>query len=88
MTNDSATTPRDLQQNLSQHGIHIPEHHFYTSGQATAEFLYSQMPEVIISTSFFLFFFCASGERGIIMNNFIFTSLFYIIIGRIMLCRW
>ncbi|KAI7849920.1 HAD-like domain-containing protein [Circinella umbellata] len=45
LTNDSATTPKDLQQNLSQHGIDISESHFYTSGQATAEFLHSQMPE-------------------------------------------
>ena len=56
LTNDSATTPKDLQQNLSQHGIDISESHFYTSGQATAEFLHSQMPEVIISIYSFLIY--------------------------------
>lgn len=46
LTNNSAPTPRELQQKLQRLGIDVTEDHFFTSGQATAYFLHSQMPEV------------------------------------------
>jgi NagD protein len=54
LTNNSAPTPRELQQKLQRLGIDVTEDHFFTSGQATAYFLHSQMPEV----SFFLRLCC------------------------------
>ncbi|KAF1802835.1 HAD-like domain-containing protein [Mucor lusitanicus] len=45
LTNNSAPTPRELQQKLQRLGIDVTEDHFFTSGQATAYFLHSQMPE-------------------------------------------
>ncbi|KAG2217558.1 hypothetical protein INT45_006725 [Circinella minor] len=45
LTNNSAPTPRELQQKLHRLGIDVTEDHFFTAGQATAEFLHSQMPE-------------------------------------------
>ncbi|KAG1417940.1 hypothetical protein G6F58_005281 [Rhizopus delemar] len=45
LTNNSAPTPRELQQKLGRLGIDVTEDHFFTSGQATAYFLASQMPE-------------------------------------------
>ncbi|KAI7877123.1 HAD-like protein [Lichtheimia hyalospora FSU 10163] len=45
LTNNSAPTPRELQQKLHRLGIDVTEDHFFTAGQATAEFLKTQMPE-------------------------------------------
>ncbi|ORZ01305.1 HAD-like domain-containing protein [Syncephalastrum racemosum] len=44
LTNNSAPTPRELQQKLSRLGIEVTEDHFFTAGQATAYFLASQQP--------------------------------------------
>lgn len=49
LTNNSAPTPRELQQKLQRLGIDVTEDHFFTSGQATAYFLHSQMPEVSLT---------------------------------------
>lgn len=46
LTNNSAPTPRELQQKLSRLGIEVTEDHFFTAGQATAYFLASQQPNV------------------------------------------
>jgi len=45
LTNNSAPTPRELQQKLGRLGIDVDEDKFYTAALATAEFLKSQMPE-------------------------------------------
>ncbi|KAI9314835.1 HAD-like domain-containing protein [Dichotomocladium elegans] len=45
LTNNSAPTPRELQQKLERLGISITEDHFFTAGQATALFLSSQSPQ-------------------------------------------
>lgn len=45
LTNNSAPTPRELQQKLSRLGIEVTEDHFFTAGQATAYFLSSQSPK-------------------------------------------
>ncbi|KAJ2960145.1 hypothetical protein NQZ79_g4453 [Umbelopsis isabellina] len=45
LTNNSAPTPRELQQKLGRLGIDVEEDKFYTAALATAQFLKSQMPE-------------------------------------------
>lgn len=44
LTNNSAKSPRELQQKLERLGIDVPEEHFYTSALATAKFLSAQAP--------------------------------------------
>lgn len=44
LTNNSGYTPRELNLKLKRMGLDVPEHHFYTSALATAEFLKSQSP--------------------------------------------
>ena len=44
LTNNSGSTPRELQQKLARMGLDVPEEHFYTSALATAAFLKTQAP--------------------------------------------
>lgn len=44
LTNNSASTPKDLHQKFKRMGLDVPEEHFYTSALATAEFLKEQSP--------------------------------------------
>ncbi len=44
LTNNSGSTPRELQQKLARMGLDVSEDHFYTSALATAAFLKSQAP--------------------------------------------
>ena len=44
LTNASSRSPRELQMRLARMGLDIDESHFYTSAQATAQFLNSQSP--------------------------------------------
>ena len=44
LTNNSGSTPKELQQKLARMGLDVPEEHFYTSALATAYFLDSQSP--------------------------------------------
>lgn len=44
LTNNSGSTPRELQQKLARMGLDVSEEHFYTSALATAAFLKSQTP--------------------------------------------
>ena len=44
LTNNSAYTPRELNQKLARMGLDVPEEHFYTSALATAAFLKEQAP--------------------------------------------
>lgn len=44
LTNNSGSTPRELQQKLRRMGLDVPEEHFYTSALATAAFLKEQAP--------------------------------------------
>lgn len=43
MTNDSSPTPRELQYKFQRLGLDISQDHFFTSGQATAHYLQSEM---------------------------------------------
>ena len=44
LTNASSRSPKELQMRLARMGLDIDESHFYTSAQATAQFLNSQSP--------------------------------------------
>jgi len=44
LTNSSSRSPKELQLRLARMGLDVDESHFYTSAQATAQFLSSQMP--------------------------------------------
>lgn len=44
LTNNSGSTPRELQQKLARMGLDVPQEHFYTSALATAAFLKEQSP--------------------------------------------
>jgi len=44
LTNSGALTPKELQQKLKRLGLEVDESHFYTSAQATAQFLSTQAP--------------------------------------------
>ena len=44
LTNNSGSTPRELQQKLARLGLEVSEEHFYTSALATAAFLKEQAP--------------------------------------------
>ncbi len=44
LTNNSGKTPRELQEKLARMGLDVDEHHFYTSGLATANFIATQTP--------------------------------------------
>lgn len=44
LTNASNRSPKELQLRLARMGLDVDETHFYTSAQATAQFLNSQMP--------------------------------------------
>lgn len=44
LTNSGRYTPKELQQKLKRMGLEVDASHFYTSAQATAQFLNSQSP--------------------------------------------
>lgn len=44
LTNNSGSTPKELQQKLARMGLDVSEEHFYTSALATAAFLKEQAP--------------------------------------------
>ena len=44
LTNNSGSTPKELQQKLMRMGVDVSEDHFYTSALATAAFLKEQSP--------------------------------------------
>ena len=44
LTNNSGSTPKELQQKLMRMGVDVSEDHFYTSALATAAFLKEQFP--------------------------------------------
>ncbi|OZJ06771.1 hypothetical protein BZG36_00385 [Bifiguratus adelaidae] len=79
LTNNSAPTPRELQQKLQRLGIDGAESHFYTSAMSTAKFLRSQKPEggtcYVIGEPGLTF---ALYEHGFFMND---VNPDYVVIG-------
>ena len=78
LTNSSERSPKELQQKLARMGLHVDEHHFYTSALATAKFISSQCPEgsayVIGGAGLIM----ALHDAGITMND---VDPDYVIIG-------
>lgn len=69
LTNNSGSTPRELQQKLARMGLEVPERHFYTSALATAAFLKEQSPGCSVYAIGEAGLFNALYDAGITMND-------------------
>ena len=69
MTNNSGSTPKELQQKLARMGLDVPEKHFYTSALATAAFLKEQSPGCSVYAIGEAGLFNALYDAGITMND-------------------
>ncbi len=78
LTNNSALTPRELQQKLARMGLEISEDHFYTSALATASFLKEQAPGCSVYAIGEAGLFNALYDAGITMND---VNPDYVVIG-------
>ena len=78
LTNNSGKTPRELQEKLSRMGLDVDEHHFYTSGLATASFIANQTPGARVFVIGEPGLSHALYERGLILDD---VSPDYVIIG-------
>lgn len=78
LTNNSGSTPRELQQKLTRMGLDVPEKHFYTSALATAAFLKEQSPGCSVYAIGEAGLFNALYDAGITMND---VSPDYVVMG-------
>lgn len=78
LTNNSGSTPRELQQKLARMGLDVPEKHFYTSALATAAFLKEQAPGCSVYAIGEAGLFNALYDAGITMND---CNPDYVVIG-------
>ncbi len=78
LTNNSGSTPRELQQKLARMGLDVPEKHFYTSALATAAFLKSQAPGCSVYALGEAGLLNALYDAGITMND---IDPDYVVIG-------
>ena len=69
LTNNSGSTPRELQQKLARMRLEVPEQHFYTSALATAAFLKEQSPGCSVYAIGEAGLFNALYDAGITMND-------------------
>ena len=69
LTNNSGSTPKELQQKLDRMGLDVPEKHFYTSALATAAFLKEQSPGCSVYAIGEAGLFNALYDAGITMND-------------------
>lgn len=69
LTNNSGSTPRELQQKLARMGLNVPEKNFYTSALATAAFLKEQSPGCSVYAIGEAGLFNALYDAGITMND-------------------
>lgn len=69
LTNNSGSTPKELQQKLTRMGLDVPEKHFYTSALATAAFLKEQSPGCSVYAIGEAGLFNALYDAGITMND-------------------
>ena len=69
LTNNSGSTPKELQQKLARMGLDVPEKHFYTSALATAAFLKEQSPGCSVYAIVEAGLFNALYDAGITMND-------------------
>lgn len=78
LTNNSGSTPKELQQKLARLGLDVPEEHFYTSALATAAFVKSQAPGCSAYVIGEAGLFNALYDAGITMND---VDPDYVIVG-------
>ena len=78
LTNNSGSTPRELQQKLARLGLDVSEDHFYTSALATAAFLKEQAPGCSAYVIGEAGLFNALYDAGITMND---VNPDYVILG-------
>lgn len=78
LTNNSGSTPRELQQKLSRMGLDVPEEHFYTSALATAAFLKEQAPGCSAYVIGEAGLFNSLYDAGITMND---VNPDYVVVG-------
>ena len=78
LTNNSGSTPRELQNKLSRMGLDISEEHFYTSALATAAFLKEQSPDCSVYAIGEAGLFNALYDAGITMND---VNPDYVVVG-------
>ncbi|MEE0134128.1 MAG: HAD-IIA family hydrolase [Treponema sp.] len=69
LTNNSGSTPKELQQKLARMGLDVPDKHFYTSALATAAFLKEQSPGCSVYAIGEAGLFNALYDAGITMND-------------------
>ncbi len=78
LTNNSGSTPRELNRKLARMGLDVPEEHFYTSALATAAFLKEQAPGCSVYVIGEAGLFNALYEAGITMND---VNPDYVVVG-------
>ena len=78
LTNNSGSTPRELQQKLARMGLDVSEEHFYTSALATAAFLKSQAPGCSVYALGEAGLLNALYDAGITMND---VNPNYVVVG-------
>lgn len=78
LTNASSRSPKELQMRLARMGLDVDESHFYTSAQATAQFLSHQMPGCSAYVVGDPGLYNALYEMGISMND---VNPDYVVIG-------
>lgn len=78
LTNNSGSTPRELQQKLLRLGLDVSEDHFYTSALATAAFLKEQAPGCSVYAIGEAGLFNALYDAGITMND---VNPDYVVVG-------
>lgn len=78
LTNNSGSTPRELQQKLARMGLDVPEENFYTSALATAAFLSEQAPGCSVYAIGETGLLNALYDAGITMND---VNPDYVVVG-------
>ena len=78
LTNNSNSTPRELQMKLARLGLDVSEDHFYTSALATANFLKDQTPGCSVYAIGEAGLFNALYNAGITMND---MNPDYVVVG-------
>ncbi len=78
LTNNSGSTPRELQQKLARMGLDVSEDHFYTSALATAAFLKKQAPGCSVYAIGEAGLLNALYDAGITMND---VNPDYVVVG-------
>ena len=78
LTNNSGKTPRQLHEKLAWMGLQVDESHFYTSAQATADFIARQMPGAHVFVIGEPGLYNALYERGITLTD---TNPDYVVVG-------